>query len=199
MSNYQSQFSTEFYQHPRWYALSVKPQHEKRVATRLRYRGWEEFLPLHRSQRFWSDRIKKLDLPLFPGYVFCRFSLENHRSVLEIPSVTSIIGFGNIPTPVSDKEIFDLKNLVASGFPLEPWPFLKVGQKIRIERGSLKGLEGILLQVRDSWRVVVSIFLLQRSIAVEIDAAFVSAIPNSGVPSETRYHRLQHSYGNVVS
>ena len=171
--------------YPRWYALTVKPRHEKAVAGALRNNALEEFLPLYRSRRVWSDRIKELDLPLFPGYVFCRFSLENRGLVLKMSSVISIVGFGNGPTPVADREMINLKNLIASGFPLVPWPFLKVGEKVRIERGPLQGLEGILLQVRNSWRVIVSVFLLRRSVAVEVDGALVSAVRNTEDPSGT--------------
>ena len=153
----------------RWYALTVKPRHEKSASMALRNRGFEEFLPVYRSRRFWSDRIKEIELPLFAGYLFCRFSLGKRAAVLKTPSVTSIVGFGNVPTAIPDKEIGDLKRLAASGLPLQPWPFLKVGQRVRIIRGPVRGVEGIVLKTRDACRVIVSISLLQRSLAVEID------------------------------
>jgi transcription antitermination factor NusG len=169
---------------PRWYALTARHQHEKAVAATLSHEGLESFLPLYRSRRLWSDRIKELDLPLFAGYVFCRFPFENRVSVLRTPGVTSIVGFGKGPTPVPDKEIADLQAVVASGLPRMPWPFLKAGQRVHIHRGPLKGVEGIVLQVKDSWRLVVSVFILQRSVAVEIDPAIVSVV--AGAP--TRAH-----------
>lgn len=155
----------------RWYAVSVRPRHEKSAAAALHNKGLEEFLPLYRSRRIWSDRIKELELPLFSGYVFCRFPVEKRNVVLKMPSVTSIVGFGNGPLPVSDQEIASVRALVASGFPLSPWPFLKVGQRILIDHGPLKGVEGIVLQVKNTARVVASISLLQRAVAVEIDPA----------------------------
>ncbi len=152
-----------------WYALTVKPQHEKATAIALRRKGFEEFVPLYRSLRKWSDRVKNLDLPLFPGYVFCRFALDNRLGVLTAPGVNSIVGAGRQPAPVSGAEIEAIRAMVSSGLPVEPWPFIEVGQRVRIEGGSLDGLEGILTQVRNCWRVVVNVELLRRSVAVEIE------------------------------
>lgn len=161
---------------PAWYALRVKPQHEKAVATALQTRGFEEFLPLHRSRRIWSDRIKELQLPLFAGYVFCRFEIEWKTQILRTPGVRSIVSFGKKPAAVRDSEIESVKTLVGSGLPLHPWPFLKVGQAIRIEHGPLRGVEGIVLELKDAWRVIVSVTLLQRSVAVEVDGAMIGSV-----------------------
>jgi len=159
---------------PRWFALSVRPQHEKTTAKVLHNKGLECFLPLYRSRRTWSDRIKHLELPLFPGYVFSRFSCEGRVSILNTPGVISIVGFGRVPTPVSDEEIEAIRKVVASGLPIEPWPFLQIGQRVRIERGPLCGLEGILLEWKGAWRAVLSVWLLKRSVAVEIDRDLVT-------------------------
>jgi len=153
----------------RWFAVTVRPQHEKAVARHLGTVGLESFLPLYRTRRIWSDRLKELNLPLFPDYVFCRFVVRDRVTVLKIPGVRAVVGFGKEPTPVSDAEIAALKTMVASGVPVHPWPYLKIGDWVRIARGPLQGLEGILVQHKGSWRVVVSVHLLQRSVAAEVD------------------------------
>jgi len=163
-----------------WFALTVKPQHEKAAASALRVKGLEDFLPLHRGWRRWSDRIKELELPLFPGYVFCRFRPRERAKVLATPGIRCIVGFGKAPSPIPEAEIGSLQAMVASGLPVGPWPFLRVGQTVRIERGPLCGLEGMLLQLKDAWRVVVSVPLLQRSVAVEIDRDVITVLEQSG-------------------
>ncbi len=152
-----------------WFALTVKPQHERAAAQALESKGLEFFLPLYRARRRWSDRVKELDVPLFPGYVFSRFESGDRAWVLATPSVRSVVGFGRTPAPVAEEELNAVRSIVASGLPSGPWPFLKVGQTVCIEAGPLSGLEGILVQLKDVCRVVVSVHLLQRSVAVEID------------------------------
>ena len=159
-----------------WFALTARPRHEKAVAQILHNKGLEPFLPLYRARRQWTDRVKPVDLPLFPGYVFCRFAYTSRLPVLTTPGVTSVVGFGNVPAPVSDAEISRIQTILASGLPAQPWPYLRVGQLARIERGSLAGLEGVLLREKDSLRVVVSIELLRRAVAVEIDRDMICAV-----------------------
>jgi transcription antitermination factor NusG len=161
---------------PRWFALAVKPQHEKAVAAALQAKRLEGFLPLYRTRHKWSDRIKELKLPLFAGYVFCRFHAGQKAAVLSTPGVRSIVSFGHKPVPLENSEIEAILSMIASGLPVGPWPFLSVGQRVRIESGPLRGVEGILVQVKDTWRVVVSVALLQRSVAVELDRCQLSAI-----------------------
>ncbi|MEK7403974.1 MAG: UpxY family transcription antiterminator [Acidobacteriota bacterium] len=157
-----------------WFALSVRHQHEKTVAFHLARLDLETCLPLYRTRRAWSDRQKELDLPLFAGYVFCHVPLGSHAPILNLPGVHSFVGFGRGPTPIPDAEIDALKTMVASQIPVHPWPFLQTGQRVRIDRGPLRNLEGILVEVKDSWRVVVSVELLQRSVAAEVDRMCVS-------------------------
>ena len=152
-----------------WFALNTKPGSEKAVAFALRQKGYEEFVPLCREERRWSDRFKEVELALFPGYLFCRFGSEDRLRVLTTPAVTSIVGFGNTPAPVADQQILAIQAMIRSGLPLEPWHFLELGQPVRIERGPLRGLQGVLVQVKDLCRVVLSVTLLRRSVAVEID------------------------------
>jgi len=157
-----------------WFALTCQYQHEKKTASHLRDQGWEEFLPLRRSARRWSDRCKTLDLPLFAGYVFCRFPLEYRISVLRTPGVISIVGFGHKPAAVSNQEIENLKALAISTLPVESWPYLRTGEQVRIRGGPLDGLEGLWVRAEDGNRVVVSVELLQRSVAVEIHGSWIT-------------------------
>lgn len=168
---------------PQWFALAVKPNHERAAAQVLGWKGWETFLPLYRCRRRWSDRIKELELPLFAGYVFCRFPVRDKSRILSTPSVVSIVGFAGKPVAVSDEEIELVRKMSTSGLRVGPWPYLRVGQRVRIEAGPLCGLEGILLQLKDAWRVVVSIELLQRSVAAEVDRDTVSPVP---MPASSR-------------
>jgi transcription antitermination factor NusG len=160
----------------RWYALTVKPRHERTAAQNLRQKGLEDFSPVYRTRRRWSDRLKDLELHLFPGYVFCRFTYGERMQVLNTPSVTSIVGFGRMPTPVDEAEIEAVRRILASGYPALPWPYLKTGQQVRIEDGCLAGLTGTVVREKDTSRVVVNVELLQRSVAVEIDREFLGAV-----------------------
>ena len=152
-----------------WYAIRVQSKLGNLASATLRGKGYEEFLPLYRSRRRWSDRVKELDLPLFPGYLFCRFDVYDRLPILTTPGVISIVGAGKTPIPVSDDEIAAIQAVIRSGLAAMPWPCLTVGSRILIERGPLAGLEGIALDVDRKYRLIVSVPLLQRSVAVEID------------------------------
>ena len=162
--------------HP-WYALRIRSQYERAVAAHLQARGYESFLPLYTCQRRWSDRFKEINLPLFPGYIFCRFNSLDRRPVLSVPGVVYVLGVGKIPVPIDETEIAAIQAAVKSGLPRQPWPFLEIGDRVRIEHGPLCGLEGILLGFRGHQRLVLSITLLQRSVAVQVDEAWVQPLP----------------------
>jgi transcription antitermination factor NusG len=153
----------------RWFAVVIKAQYEHVVHDGLRQKDLESFLPLYWATRRWSDRVKRLQLPLFPGYVFCRFEHRHRLAVLQTPGVRSILSFGGTITPIADHEIEQIRALLASGSPVEPWRFLKTGQRVRIDGGPLTGLEGVLAETDNARRVVVSLDLLQRSVAVQLD------------------------------
>ncbi len=161
---------------PLWYAVRVRSKFERNVSIVLEHKGVEHFLPTYRSRRTWTDRTKTLDLPLFPGYVFCRIPLERRNRVVTTDGVVGLVGAGRLPIPVSDVEIETIRTMIQSQVETQPWPFLKIGQTVRICQGSLSGIEGILVRVKNSWRLVVSLTLLERSVAVEIDAASVSPV-----------------------
>jgi transcription antitermination factor NusG len=165
-----------------WYALTVKPRHERTTAQNLDHRGFEVFSPTYRIKRRWCDRTKDLDIHLFPGYVFCRFSYPQRMSVLNTPGVTSIVGFAKIPAPIPEDEIDALKRVVTSQLHVLPWPHIRVGQKVRIEEGFLHGVVGTMLRQKDVCRVVVCVELLQRSVAVEIDRRILCPIEALPLP-----------------
>lgn len=165
----------------KWFALQVRVRHELGVGKFLAGRGYDPFLPLYRSRRRWSDRIKVVDEPLFPGYLFCRFDLNNRLPILTTPGVIQIVGFNRSPAPVDEREIDMIRDLVGSGLPAQPWPYLHVGERVQIDAGPLRGLEGLLVELRGSHRLVVSVTLLQRSVAVEIDSALVRATRSAPV------------------
>lgn len=160
----------------RWYALRVRHQHERPAERILRHKGWETLAPFYRTRRTWSDRTTELEFPLFAGYVFCRFHPVDKAGVLNTPGVARIVGFGGAPAPVEEREIEDIRRVACSGLPVRPWPYLKAGDRVRLERGPLRGLEGTLLTEKRSLRLVVSVELLQRSLAVELDPDAVSPL-----------------------
>ncbi|MFY9726811.1 MAG: UpxY family transcription antiterminator [Bryobacteraceae bacterium] len=163
-----------------WFALRVKSRCEKVVSTIAHNKGFEEFLPLYQCRRRWSDRLKSVEFPLFPGYVFCRLDPQYRLPLLTIPGVLHFVGIGKVPVPIDDAEILAIQSAVASGLSTEPWPFLEVGQRVRLEDGPLVGLEGFLVEVRKRYRVIVSVTLLKRSVAVEIDREWVAPLDASG-------------------
>jgi transcription antitermination factor NusG len=162
-----------------WFALHVRTRHESGVSNSLHGQGYESFLPLYKCRKRWSDRVKEVETPLFPGYLFCRFDPQDRLPIMKTPGVMQIVGVNRVPVPVDEVEINAIQILVASGIPNQPWPFLQVGEKVRIESGSLRGLEGILMDFKGTQRLVLSITLLQRSVSVEIDSAFVSSTASS--------------------
>ena len=153
-----------------WYAAYTCANHEKRVAEQLEQRTVEHFLPLYESVRRWKDRRVRLQLPLFPGYVFLRLALRDKLQVLQIPSVVRLVGFNGTPTAVDDEEVEGLRRALAQGVRAEPHPFLTVGRRVRITAGALADHEGILVRRKGSLRVILSMDLIQRSVLVEIDA-----------------------------
>ena len=162
----------------RWFALTVKHQHEQRVEAALGGSGIEAFVPLYHARRRWSDRLKDLALPLFPGYVFGRFSGADRVRVLRTPGIAKIVGFCGVPAPVPETELEAIRMALASRLPLGPWPFLRTGSRVRVEDGPLRGLEGTLLRERDSTRLILGVELLQRSLAIEIDSRMISPLNN---------------------
>jgi transcription antitermination factor NusG len=152
-----------------WYAVAVRSNFERIVARSLRQKEYEVFLPSYLSKRRWSDRTKVVECALFSGYLFCRMDLSQRVPLLNTPGVASIVGIGKCAVPVADREIAAIQKLVESGLPVAPWPFLKAGQFVYINRGPLAGVEGIVIAAKNRSRLVVSVEMLQRSVTVEIE------------------------------
>jgi transcription antitermination factor NusG len=169
-----------------WFALQVRARYEQGVADHLNGKGYELFLPIHKCRKRWSDRVKEVEAPLFPGYLFCRLNPQDRLPILKTPGVIQVVGSNRTPTAVDEHEIQAIQAMVASGIPNQPWPFLATGDRVRIESGPLSGLEGILIEFKGNHRLVLSVTLLQRSVAVEIDSAFVASLRSSSGPRPER-------------
>lgn len=159
-----------------WFGVRVKSNFEHRVSALLRAKGVEEYLPTYRARRLWSDRVRELQLPLFPGYVFCHIAIQERSVVLATTGVVGIAGNRDQPVAVEECELAAVRRMVESQTAVEPWPFLRIGQRVRVNRGPLAGMEGILLKVRSSYKLAISVTLLGRSVAAEIDSAYVSPV-----------------------
>ena len=130
--------------------------------------------------------MKELEQPLFPGYLFSRFDFQNRRPLLMTPGVQQIVGVGHTPIPVEESELESIRQVLASRLPNQPWPYLQIGQRVRVTYGSLSNLEGILIHFKGSHRIVLSVTLLQRSVAVEIDLACVTPVRETRTTSASR-------------
>ena len=160
----------------RWYALYVRSRHEKTVENSLRVKGYSVFSPSYRTKRKRVDRITEIEVALFPGYVFCQFDTDKRLPILMTPGVVGVVGRGSRPQPVDDTEIASIRTIALAGRPVQPWPFLRVGQRIRLQAGPLAGAEGIFLRVKDEYHLVVSITLLQRAVSVVIEKDAVAPL-----------------------
>ncbi len=159
-----------------WYVVAVRPNRERATSLVLQEQGYEVFLPVYRVRHKWSDRLKEIEVPLFSGYTFCRFDPRHRLPILQVPGVVSILGFpGAGPAPVDETEIDALRILLRSDLAVGPWPFLREGNFVTVERGPLSGVEGIIVEVKSKCRLVVSVSLLQRSVYAEIDRDWVVA------------------------
>jgi len=165
----------------RWYAVQVRPKSERFTSQLLGAKGYEPFFPLYRSRRRWSDRIKELELPLIPNYVFCRVLPDAMGNIVTTPGVVRLVGAGRTPIAVDDREIDALQRIDALRLDARPWPFFHEGQWVEILDGPLAGVRGVLLRVKSAHRLVVSVSLLQRSVAVELDASSVFAAVDARV------------------
>ncbi|HSZ18520.1 MAG TPA: transcription termination/antitermination NusG family protein [Candidatus Acidoferrum sp.] len=159
-----------------WFALQVRSRWEGTTAGLLRGKGLETLLPTYATMRKWSDRFKVVESPLFPGYVFCRFDVHNRLPVLITPGVISVVGRGKTPIAVDDTEIFSIQAAIVSGIHIEPWPYVQIGERVRIKDDVLDGMEGILASFKGSHRVIISVSLLRRSVALEIDRSRITPL-----------------------
>ncbi len=161
-----------------WFAIKTSSRHEKRVATDLERRGIANFLPLYAQKRRWSDRWKVVEFPLFSCYAFVNIlpSPEQRLEVLKTHGVVGFVGSHGQGTPIPASQIEDMKTLVASEIPMRPSPFLKIGQRVRVRGGALDGLEGILTGSRGTEQLVISIDIIQRSVAIQLGGYSVEPV-----------------------
>ena len=175
-----------------WYALQVKTRWERSTARLLSGRGYQTILPTFKRVKLSGRNSKWVTAPLFPGYVFCQFDANNRLPVLITPGVVSVVRRGSTLAPVQDSEITAIQKLVSTGVRAEPCQYLEEGQSVRIEGGPLEGVEGIFLNLKGGHRVVVSVSLLRRSVAIEIDRFHVS-------PTESRGRIETHTFSRMCS
>ncbi|HLK33358.1 MAG TPA: UpxY family transcription antiterminator [Terriglobales bacterium] len=159
-----------------WYAAYTRSRHEKVVAEQLQQRTVECFLPVYESLRKWKNGRFRVQMPLFPGYLFVHIALRDRLNVLKVPGVVRLVGFNGAPTALPQADIEIIRSALSRGGEAEPHPYLKVGQRVRIVSGPMEGLQGILLRKRGKPRVVVSVDLIMRSVAIDIDAAQVEPV-----------------------
>jgi transcription antitermination factor NusG len=178
-----------------WFAILARTGREKNATMLLENSGYECYLPVVKFTRQWSDRLKEIELPLFPGYLFCRMNPRNRLPVLMTPGVIQIVGIGKTPIPVEEQEIDAIQRVGKSGVSLMPWPYLQVGHVARIDDGPLRGMTGIVIRIKSGLKLVLSVSLLQRSIAVEIDRNWIG----SAYPLRPAAHQTGSSSMNFSS
>ena len=160
-------------QQPSWFALYTQHRHEKAVARFISGKGLEVFLPLYKTAHRWKDRMKEVDLPLFPNYVFVLTGPKQRAVVLSTPGVHDFVRLSGAPAPIPVEEIDAVRQAVGHGLNAEPHAFLKSGDRVRVKSGLLEGLEGILVRKKKFYRLVLSVELLVKSISVEVEACDV--------------------------
>jgi transcription antitermination factor NusG len=159
-----------------WYAIYARHQHEKTVAQILRSKGFETLLPLYQSARRWKDRTKVLSLPLFPCYIFVKGGLERRLDILTTPGIYALVSNAGSPIPIPPAEIDAIRRAVESGSSIEPHPFLKSGDLVRVKCGPLAGIQGILVRKKDLYRLVLSVEMLGQAAALEVNSILVERL-----------------------
>ena len=156
-----------------WFAIQVKPGLEFNIASMLKSKGYEEFVPTYRSEKNGRGSSER---PFFSGYVFCRFDPTVRAPIVTTPGVIRVVGYGRTPASLSDSEMQAVRTVASSNLPAKPHAYIASGQRVRIREGPLRGVEGDIAQTGDRQCLVVSVSLLQRSIAVEVEPAWLEAV-----------------------
>src|ERR1700756_1554804 len=164
-----------------WYAGYTASRHEKRVAEHFAQRGVEHFLPLYETIHRWNNGRHRVQLPLFPGYIFVHIALGDRRRVIEVPGFVRLVGFNSLPCLLPEVDINRMKEALNKGVVAEPYPYLTVGRRVEVLNGPLQGMTGILLRRQNKCRVVISVDLIMRSMAVEVEAADVVPVQSSAL------------------
>lgn len=162
-----------------WYAVHTRHQHEKLIARTLANKGFEVFLPLYTEVRQWRDRTKRLELPLFSCYVFLRGDLNRRLPIVTTPGVHGMVATGGRLSGIPEEEIQAVRNVIENRVNVEPHPFLNCGDLVRVKTGALRGLEGFLVRKKGLTRLIISVSLLERSVAAEVDAGAVERVAGS--------------------
>jgi transcription antitermination factor NusG len=188
-----------------WWAIYTRHQHEKTVADMLSMKGFDVFLPLYESVRNWKDRKKMLSLPLFPCYVFVRGGFERKLQVVSTPGVHMILHHGERVATIQEEEMVAIRSVIEGNLRVEPHPFLKCGQRVRVRRGTLEGVEGILIRKKNMCRLILSVEMLAQSVAVEVDASDIEPVNEAGgksvvsvVPMSNSRRPLEASAGRLL-
>lgn len=174
-----------------WFAILVRTGREKTANLLLENSGYECLLPVNKSTRRWSDRTKVIEMPLFPGYLFCRMNPHNRLTVLMTPGVMQIVGIGKTPIPVEEEEIEAIQRVQKSGLSAMPWPYMQIGNVAQILDGPLRGLTGIIVKIKSGIKVVLSVSLLQRSVAVEVQRNWIGEVQAGKPAGISAVHRRQ--------
>ena len=174
-----------------WFAILVRTGREKTANLLLENSGYECFLPVSKSTRRWSDRTKLIEMPLFPGYLFCRMNPHNRLTVLMTPGVMQIVGVGKTPIAVEEEEIEAIQRVQKSGLSAMPWPYMQIGNVAQILEGPLGGLTGIIVKIKSGTKLVLSVSLLQRSVAVEVERNWVGEVQAGKLAEISAMHRRQ--------
>jgi len=159
-----NELSTDF--QPRWYAAYTRAHHELRVAERLADRAVQNYLPQHEVIRKWKDRKVSLQRPLFSGYIFVHLALQNRLQVLQVPGVAWLVSFAGKPVAVPDEDIERIRTILSRGYRVEPHRYLKAGKRVRVSSGPFEGLEGIVVRRNNGSRLVISMEVIHRAMAV---------------------------------
>jgi transcription antitermination factor NusG len=176
---------------PSWYAIYTRHQHEKVVAQILTNKGLKAFLPLCETTHHWKDRTKALWMPLFPCYVFLNGGLEHRLQILTTPGIHGFVSYGGQPAAIPDTEMEAIRRVLENGVRVEPHPFLKYGDRVRIKSGALAGIEGILVRKRNLSRLVLSVEMLGKAASMEVDAFQVEP----ATPAWQKDRDLEHPAG----
>lgn len=168
--------STESVQQPFWYAIHTRSRHEKVVRDQFDAKGITHLLPLHCRRSIWKDRVKIIEVPLFSGYIFGHFALQDRLQVLTTVGVVRLVGLNGAPEPVPEEQIEAVRTMVEQRLPYDPHPYLTEGMRVLVKHGPLAGAEGILVAKKKRYRFVINVNLIQQSVAVDIDSADVEAL-----------------------
>ncbi|HBO84736.1 MAG: hypothetical protein A2073_02960 [Deltaproteobacteria bacterium GWC2_42_11] len=175
MQSYDALYSQNLY----WYALYVRSRHEFKISNRLADIGIDFFLPVVEKLRKWKDRKKLVDFPLFPGYLFVHIQ-KNYSDILTVLKIPGVVRFLGIlpgePAPVPEEQIISLKKIIENKRDIDPYPYLKEGQTVRIKRGPLAGVEGILVKRAGQHMLVLSVDIIQQGVSLKIDASDVERV-----------------------